>query len=148
VVVAAGAAWRETLALDVTLELEPDAEPPRHGARVRILAGTTERLARVRHRADRPGTARLALEAPMVARGGDRFVLRSYSPVRTLGGGVVLDPAPPSRAPWPAALASREVVARLEAIVARRLDGITPDDAPVLLGIAPGAARAVVDAAG
>lgn len=148
VMVAAGAAWREAQALDVALELDRDADAPRHGARVRILTGTTERLARVRHRADRPGTARLALEAPMVVRGGDRFVLRSYSPVRTLGGGEVLDPAPPARAPWPAALEAAEPVARLEALVARRLDGITPDDAPVLLGLAPESAREVVEAAG
>src|SRR5690606_16211216 len=80
--------------------------------------------------------------------GGDRFVLRSYSPVRTLGGGEVLDPAPPSRAPWPTALDAVEPVARLGARVGRRLDGIAPDDAPVLLGIAPGPAHAVVDAAG
>lgn len=148
VMVAAGAAWRETLALDVALEFDPAVEVPRHGARVRLLTGTTERLARVRHRADRPGIARLALESPMVVRGGDRFVLRSYSPVRTLGGGEVLDPAPPARARWPTALGAVEPVARLQALVARRPDGIAPDDAPVLLGLAPVPAREVVDAAG
>ena len=35
---------------------------------------------------------RLLLEAPLVARAGDRFVVRSYSPVTTIGGGVVVDP--------------------------------------------------------
>jgi selenocysteine-specific elongation factor len=38
--------------------------------------------------------ARLLLEAPLVVRGGDRFVLRSFSPVTTIGGGIVLDPFP------------------------------------------------------
>jgi len=42
------------------------------------------------------------LETPVVARAGDRFVLRALSPARTIGGGVVLDPAPPPRRarPW------------------------------------------------
>jgi selenocysteine-specific elongation factor len=148
VVVAADEPWRETLALDVALELDPDANEPPHGARLRILAGTTERLARVRRRADRPGTARLVLESPMVARGGDRFVLRSYSPVRTIGGGVVLDPSPPARAPWPVGLAEGGVVVRLQALVARRLEGIAADEVPVLLGLAPAPGREAVQAAG
>jgi selenocysteine-specific elongation factor len=32
------------------------------------------------------------LEAPLVARAGDRFVLRSFSPVTTIGGGEVVEP--------------------------------------------------------
>src|SRR6266540_1914579 len=46
---------------------------------------------------DLRGAARLLLEHPIVARGGDRFVVRSFSPVTTIGGGVVLDPFPPKR---------------------------------------------------
>jgi len=38
--------------------------------------------------------AQLRLEAPVVAARGDRFVLRYYSPMRVVGGGVVLDPSP------------------------------------------------------
>jgi selenocysteine-specific elongation factor len=41
--------------------------------------------------------ARLHLEAPLVARPGDRLVLRSYSPMLTVAGGVVLDPLSPAR---------------------------------------------------
>jgi len=68
---------------------------------VRVHLGTAEVLARaVQTPAIAPGergVARLVLETPVVARGGDRFVLRSFSPVTTIGGGVVLDPfAPPS----------------------------------------------------
>ena len=49
------------------------------------------------HRAPRAAPSagipvRLLLEAPLVARAGDRFVVRSYSPVTTIGGGVVVDP--------------------------------------------------------
>ena len=35
------------------------------------------------------------LEAPVVVKYGDRFILRSYSPVTTIGGGQVLDSHPP-----------------------------------------------------
>ena len=37
---------------------------------------------------------RLRLEAPAVLTRGDRFIIRAYSPPITIGGGVVLDPAP------------------------------------------------------
>ena len=49
----------------------------------------------------------LRLERPIVAVRGDRIVLRATSPPDTLGGGVVLDPAPRRHGPSP------EVVARL-----------------------------------
>ena len=41
------------------------------------------------------GYIQIRLEKPAVARRGDRFILRSYSPQRVIGGGRVLDPAPP-----------------------------------------------------
>ena len=42
------------------------------------------------------GYALLRLERPVAAAGGDRFVLRTYSPQRILAGGRILDPAPGS----------------------------------------------------
>jgi len=36
--------------------------------------------------------ARMYLESPVAATAGDRFVIRSYSPVTTIGGGKILDP--------------------------------------------------------
>ncbi|MGE5553826.1 MAG: selenocysteine-specific translation elongation factor [Betaproteobacteria bacterium] len=72
-----------------------------HRDQVRLHAGTSEVLARVRL-LDRdevsPGEsawAQLHLAEPVVAVRGDLFVLRSYSPARTLGGGQVLDAHPP-----------------------------------------------------
>jgi selenocysteine-specific elongation factor len=64
---------------------------------VRIHHGTAEVLARIvpaKVSGDPEGrvAARLLLESPLVARAGDRFVVRSYSPVTTIGGGVVVDP--------------------------------------------------------
>ncbi len=45
----------------------------------------------------RTGLAQLHLEAPLVALPGDRLVLRFYSPVTSIAGGLVLDCAPPRR---------------------------------------------------
>ncbi len=83
-----GPAWGVTALLDVAVELLPGARKPLASrTRVRVHLGTAEVLARaVQTRAISPGTrgnARLLLEAPLVARGGDRFVLRSFSPVTT-----------------------------------------------------------------
>jgi len=43
------------------------------------------------------GLAQLLLEEQIVVRRGDRFVVRFYSPLETIGGGVVLEPAPGKR---------------------------------------------------
>jgi selenocysteine-specific elongation factor len=88
--------------VDGTLELLADAPRPlKTRDRVRVHAGTSEIMARVLL-LDRqelaPGEstfARLRLEGPLVAMPGDRFVIRSYSPMLTIGGGTLLDIAPP-----------------------------------------------------
>ena len=73
------------------------------GARVHINHGTQEVLGRVLLMdAERlaPGQSALAqvrLEADLAPRYDDRFIVRSYSPVYTIGGGVVLDAMPPWR---------------------------------------------------
>ncbi|CAN5628068.1 hypothetical protein BH20ACT14_BH20ACT14_09360 [soil metagenome] len=73
--------------LDVALdELEPIAD----GARVHVHVGTSNALARVVRIGER--WAQLRLAEPVVAARGDRIILRAET---TLGGGVVLDPAPP-----------------------------------------------------
>jgi selenocysteine-specific elongation factor len=76
--------------LDVTLrELRPLAD----GARVNVHHGTARIPARVVRFGER--WAQLRLAEPVVAARGDRVVLRGAT---TLGGGIVLDPAPPRRA--------------------------------------------------
>ena len=69
-------------------------------ARVRFYLSTIEVLGRV-ILLDReelaPGETtyvQFSLEEPVVALKGDRFVIRSYSPIHTTGGGVVINPAP------------------------------------------------------
>ena len=149
VLVRAADPWQATTALDVELALGAAAPRPlAHRARVRVHLGTAEVLARVLPRAPiEPGgrgLARLALEAPVVARGGDRFVLRSYSPVATIGGGRVLDPLPPGRrVTWPAGLTAAEAGEQLAALLDRRPAGIPELLLPVLVGLTPKATLAV-----
>ena len=87
--------------LDVTLKLLDDAPRPlKHRARVRFHVGTSEIMGRVMlldRDEMRPGhevCAQLHLEQPTVAAARDRYVIRSYSPVQTIGGGVILDAVP------------------------------------------------------
>jgi selenocysteine-specific elongation factor len=92
-----------TSMLDCALELLPGERPLKDQARVRVHLASAERIARVRLLEGRElppgarGLAQLRLERPGVAGFGDRLVIRSYSPARTLGGARVLDPLPPRR---------------------------------------------------
>jgi selenocysteine-specific elongation factor len=88
---------------DVQIELLATARSLKHGARVRFHQGTRELIGRivlpdVAH--IEPGvtaSARIYLDAPAVLVRGDRFILRAYSPLSTIAGGTILDPAPPRR---------------------------------------------------
>jgi len=76
-----------TRVLDCALVLE-GAE---HGMRAHVHHGTREAPARLADLGD--GLWQARLERPLLARVGDRVVVRSIAPPDTLGGGVVLDPA-------------------------------------------------------
>lgn len=128
------AAWATTWMLTTLVKVLPGARPMEHGQRVRVHLGTAELLARcavLQGELIAPGEegwVQLRLEAPTVARAGDRVVLRSYSPLSTLGGGRVAEPLPSKR---------------------RRLD---PDQARLLAAILDGtpaeAVSAVLELAG
>lgn len=101
-------AWRPTSMLTVRLRvLDGTGWTVRHRQRVRFHLGAAEVMARVALlEGDGAGPeigpgesawAQLRLEAPVVARAGDRFVIRSYSPVTTIGGGTVVEPTPEKR---------------------------------------------------
>jgi len=150
VLVHADAPWRITGALDVMLRLLPDApRPVAARTRLRLHLGTTEVLARAHPRETIPpggeGLVRLSLEAPLLARGGDRIVLRSYSPVTTIGGAVVVDPLPPRRAGWPEGLRETAPGARLLALLARRPQGIEDTELAQVLGLPPAESTRVAD---
>jgi selenocysteine-specific elongation factor len=85
-VLVAADAYPVSYRLDVVLS---ELEPISPGARVQAHLGT----ARISARVIRAGArwAQLRLAAPVVAARGDRVILRSET---TLGGGIVLDPAP------------------------------------------------------
>src|SRR5881409_959246 len=84
-----GAGWAPSSTLDVALHVLPAVRKPLAvRTRIRVHLGTAEVLGRVAQvPAIAPGQtalARLLLEKPIVARGGDRFVIRSFSPVTTI----------------------------------------------------------------
>lgn len=82
-------------------------------APVRFHAGTAERMGRVvllEAEEMLPGDTafvQIVLSAPVVVLPGDRFVLRSYSPVATIGGGMILDIQPPKHKRMAAATVAR-----------------------------------------
>lgn len=98
------AAWEPTWMLTCSVSMLPGTPwALEHNQRVHVHHGTTEVLARVALleeeglTAGDEGWVQLRLEAPLVARARDRVVIRSYSPVTTIGGGVVAEPNPPKR---------------------------------------------------
>jgi selenocysteine-specific elongation factor len=86
--------------LDVKLSLLPSAKPLKNQSRVHFHAFTSEAVATVALygiKQIEPGAeafARLRLDTPVLLLPGDRFVIRQFSPVLTIGGGVVLDNTP------------------------------------------------------
>jgi selenocysteine-specific elongation factor len=61
------------------------------GTKLHLHSYSAETIATVRQLAG--NVARLKLDAPLQLVASDRFILRRFSPVTTIGGGVVLDPA-------------------------------------------------------
>ena len=98
-------AFRATARIDAQLSLLASAKPLKDGARVHFHTYTMETIAEVRLHATRqlkPGEeafAELRLAEPGLLLPGDRFIIRQFSPVITMGGGVVLDSSPPLRKP-------------------------------------------------
>ncbi|HKS10973.1 MAG TPA: selenocysteine-specific translation elongation factor [Pyrinomonadaceae bacterium] len=94
---------RPTQIVDVWIDVLPDvARPIRSRSRVRFHIGAAEVLGRVtvldggsEIPAGKGALAQIRLEAPVVALHDDRFILRSYSPADTIGGGRVLNPFAP-----------------------------------------------------
>ena len=92
---------RPSRMLDVRLRcLESAKRTVLNGSQVHLYHGTSVHLAKavLLDRDElRPGEsclAQLRLTEPMAVKQGDRFVIRFYSPVETIGGGTVLDPRP------------------------------------------------------
>jgi selenocysteine-specific elongation factor len=100
------------------------------GARVVAAGGTL-----------RPGSsapARIVLEEPVVARAGDRFVLRAETPLVTVGGGIIDDPMPQARRARPWRQVALSAADRLERHLADAgVRGVAVASLPVRLGTEP-----------
>jgi selenocysteine-specific elongation factor len=136
-----------TLRMDARLRLLPGAGELKMRDRVRLHIGTDELIARVvLLEAEKlsPGESALVqfvLESPGVALPGDRFIVRRFSPVLTIGGGEILDPAPERHKRFEAA--AIEGIRRFEGSLEAQVEQIfrksphrtlTPGEAAILLG--------------
>jgi selenocysteine-specific elongation factor len=90
--------FRALTQIDCRLDLLPSAKPLKHRAPVHFHSGTAEIEAEVRllqgAAALQPGTSayvRIVLREPALLLPGDRFIIRMFSPVVTIGGGMVVD---------------------------------------------------------
>jgi selenocysteine-specific elongation factor len=143
--------WRESTIVRADVALLAGARSLGVRTRVRFHLGTADAGARLVAAGGRvePGAihpVRIALDAPIVARAGDRFVLRTTSPAMTIGGGIVTDPQPPARRakPWPAAAVGDGL--RLEWIAAECAgQGLALGDIPVRVGVPPASVAGLVE---
>ncbi len=160
-VLVADGAWDATGMLTTRLRVvQGTGWTVKHGQRVRVHLGTTEVMSRVvtleggEVRPGEEGWVQLRLERPLLARTGDRFVIRSYSPVTTIGGGVVAEILPPKRKKLRAneasdlhAIISGDGKSSLAA--ALRLaswSGVAVDEVPVRTGRPPDESRSAISA--
>ena len=90
--------FRKTRRVDARLELLTSVRKLKQGAQVHFHAGTAETIAEVFFHGGKellPGGSALAnlkLQEELLLLPGDRFIVRQFSPVVTIGGGGVLDP--------------------------------------------------------
>lgn len=116
---------------------------------VRFHLGTSEAMARLvlfgrdELEPEEHGFAQFVLDTPLTAVAGDRFVIRSYSPVTTIGGGVIVDPLSAKHKRTDSdllqefkLLSGDDETRRIEVIIKRAgLGGITTDTLVVRVGI-------------
>jgi selenocysteine-specific elongation factor len=104
-------------------ELLPSASPLKHRAPVHLHIGTAEVEAEARlldsleaMKPGRSGAVRFLLREPLPVLPGDRFIVRMFSPVVTIGGGVVADIVAPAR------IRRSDLAARTRKLVGASLD--------------------------
>src|SRR5438270_83795 len=125
--------FRVTDRVDVSLILLADAKALKDRARVHFHCYTAETIAEVRLHETKQlapgesGFAQLRLAQAALLLPGDRFIIRQFSPVMTIGGGSILDNAPSRQRSdgdesFLKILTSGDGRARLRARIARRVD--------------------------
>jgi selenocysteine-specific elongation factor len=96
-VLATAGVFRSTNRFDARISLLASARPLKARSRVHFHCGAAERIAQVslldaiQLAPGRTAFAQLRLDAPTLVLPGDRFIIRQFSPVVTIGGGTVLD---------------------------------------------------------
>jgi selenocysteine-specific elongation factor len=116
---------RATRRLDVSLTLLSSAKILKDHTRVHLHAFSSETIAEVvliGAKDAKPGStvyAQLRTAAPLAAAPGDRFIVRQFSPVITIGGGVVLDVNP----------GTKKIVRETRVKFLRTLEDGSPQDA-------------------
>jgi selenocysteine-specific elongation factor len=95
--------FRPTKIIDAFLELLGGVPLLKNKSLIHFYSGTSETVARVilyerdELKAGENCYCQLRLKDPVVAMSGDRYIIRRFSPLETLGGGKILDPAPARR---------------------------------------------------
>lgn len=139
--------FRTTKRLDAQLQLLAGVAPLRHRAKIHFHAGTLETAGEVHLLGEKelaPGAtsfAQIRLDHEAVLVRGDRFIVRQFSPVVTIGGGSVLDPLArrfakkdAGRRSFLQTLASGDREEVLAAIVRRNFLGVAADEIIARLG--------------
>ena len=140
--------FQATSRIDASIATLASAKPLKDRARVHLHAYTAETIATVvlygrkQVAAGDSGFAQLRLAEPTLLLPGDHFILRQFSPVVTIGGGVVLENVPPEKVKDPGNYAdflkllqdnSRTAILRAR-VIARGLRGLTVAEAVARTG--------------
>jgi len=121
--------FHTTMRAYVQLSMLPSTKPLRDRSRVHLHVHTSETIAEVILFGGKPlppgqsGFAQLRFREPLLLLPGDRFIIRQFSPVVTIGGGAVVDAVPPVKGvPADRTLRFLDILARgspLEVLAAR-----------------------------
>jgi selenocysteine-specific elongation factor len=135
-------AFEPTTRVDVRITLLAGAKPLKDRARVHFHQGAAELIAEViliegitKISAGDSAFAQLRFEESILVLPGDRFIVRQFSPVETIGGGVVLDVQPGRQKskdqtviPFLKTLESGSAEAILSAMLERNTAGLGTDE--------------------
>jgi len=92
-----------TKIIDAKIELLRDSPDLKNKSLVHFHLATSETIARVilyeknELKPGETGYCQFRLQDPVVSTSGDRYIIRRFSPVETIGGGEIFDPSPPKR---------------------------------------------------
>ncbi len=148
-VLAESGKFATTNLVDCRIDLLDSAKPLKHRAPVHFHSGTAEIEAEIRLfgkaaiPAGEASFARLRLRSPAILVPGDRFILRQFSPVVTIGGGSVIDAAPGRERRAAriqerlSVLSGNDAKAKIELLLRESPNGVSVRDLATRLGLTP-----------